>query len=269
MNIIINASIDSILDGTKELVSQCSPLLNLLACLGYDSANPPLADLLSQHHHLEGQWLILSPVQWHASHNNVVITALGEDKEIDEQQMKIHFHHFSEHLMAEGMALYYHEPDTWLLSTNHRVLLKAKPVHHILNKPLMHELVQLDDTMHWQKFLTESQMYFASLKNTPLMNGVWLWGGGVLDERKKVKICADDKFLPMAQLCSTDVDLYRHDLPLRDYELLLLSDLSVLSRTHQQQLAKTATRWYWNNAGYEYPDIHWLTRLWRKLVHAH
>jgi hypothetical protein len=269
MDIIINASRDHIPQGTTELVSQGSPLIHLLTCLGYDSLNPPLADLLSKHYHLEGDWLILSPVQWHANHNNVVITALGMDSEIDENQLKMDFHSFSEHLMSVGMALYYHEPETWLLSTNHRSLLKAKPVHHILNKPLMLELVQLDDTMHWQKFLTESQMFFASLNNPSLINGVWLWGGGILGDKKRIKICADNEFLSIAQLCSTEVDLYNPDLPLREYELLLVQDLSVLSEMHQKQLEKMATRWYWNNAGYEYSHIHWFTRLWRKLVHAH
>lgn len=269
MDIIVNAFTDFIPQGTKELASQGGPLLNLLGCLGYDNHNPPLADLLSQHYRLEGEWLILNPVRWHASHNNVVITTLGMDAGIDEQQLKADFHNFSEYLMSAGMALYYHEPETWLLSTNHRSLLKAKPLHHILNKPLMLELVQLDDTMHWQKLLTESQMFFASLNKPSLMNGVWVWGGGTLGDKKSIKICADNKFFSLAQLCSTEVDLYNPNHSLREYELLLLTDLSVLSKTHQQQLEKMATRWYWNNAGYEYSHLPWFTRLWRKLVHAH
>lgn len=268
MDIIINANATSLPEGARELSSQGSPLLNLLAYLGYDSTNPPLAQLLSQHHQLDGDWLVLSPVHWQATHNNAVIAAIGEQLELNEQQLKQHFHSFSEHLMHEGIGLYYHDACTWLLSTNHKSLLKAKPVYSLLNKPLMLELAQIDETMHWPKFLTESQMFFASRPNTSLVNGIWVWGGGALGERKNIKICADETFFPFAQQCSTEVSLYNSSLSLKEYDVLLLNDLSSLNSTHQEQLEKITIRWYWNNIGYEFSSVSWFTRLWRKLIYA-
>lgn len=268
MNIIIDACVGSIPEKTKELVAQGTALLNLLACLGYDKTNPPLADLFSRYYQLEGQWLIASPVQWNASHNNVVITCLDNSASGYEQQLKAHFHQFSEHLISEGMALYYHEPHTWLVSSNHRSLLHAKPLYSVLNKPLMLELLGLDETMHWQKFLTESQMFFNAANPSSLMNGVWVWGGGLLGEKKKAKVCTDSSFFALAQLCATKVTLYDYALSITDFDFILLRDWSSLSEQHQQQLEKIATRWYWNNAGYEHVPLSWPIRLWRKLLHA-
>ncbi len=269
MDVIINAECTTIPKETKSSLSQGSALLNFLACLNYDTSNPPLADVLAQHHRLEGDWLILNPVQWEASHNNVILSAFGKDLGLDELEFKTLFHGFSDYLMSTGMALYYHDSYTWLLSSNHKSLLKAKPLYHMLNKPLFVELAQMDETMHWQKFLTESQMFFSSHHNQSLVNGVWLWGGGILKDKKNIRIATDQHFLPIAQLCSTAVSLYESTRSLNDFDLLLLGDISVLSKTHQEQLEKMTVRWHWNNLSYEYSPISWFTRLWRNLVHAH
>jgi hypothetical protein len=268
MYVIVNAENNTIPEGANEIDSQGSALLNLLACLGHDHSNPPLADVLSQYHKLEGQWLIVSPVQWHATHNNAVIAAFGTHLDTSEGELKEYFHRFSEHLIDAGIALYYHDPYTWLLSTNFKSLLKAKPVHLILNKPLMLELAQIDETMHWPKFLTESQMFFASYPHNSLINGVWVWSSASLGGKKNIKICTDQTFFSIAQLCSTNVGLYQPSLSLKEYDLLLINDLSALSVAHREQLERVAPRWYWNNMGYEV-SVHWLTRLWRKLIHAY
>jgi hypothetical protein len=269
MNVLINADCESIPLGAKELATQGSVLLNLLACLGHDTANPPLADLLKQHYQLESDWLILSPVQWQASHNNAMIAALGTELELDEAQWKLLFHSFSEHLRIDGMALYYHAPYTWLLSAGHKSRLNAKPVQQILNKSIMLELAQMDETLYWQKFLTESQMFFAAQHADSTVNGVWLWGNGVLGDKKEIRICTDPSFLELAQRCSTKVSTYHPDRSLKDFDILLLNDTSMLSQTHQEQLNKTAAHWYWNNVGYDNPHVPWFTRLWRSLIHAH
>jgi hypothetical protein len=171
--------------------------------------------------------------------------------------------------MADGMALFYHEPHTWLLATPNQSGLIAKPVHHLINKPIMPELAEMDKTFYWQKILTESQMFFASLHADAPVNGVWLWGAGLLGDKRTTRIGTDSSFLELAQRCSTNVQGYQPECSLDDFDLLLLSDLSILSPEHQAQLKKTATRWYWNNTGYELPHVSWFTRLWRTLIHAH
>ena len=162
MDVLINTSCDFIPEGAKVFASQGNPLLNLLACLNHSPEYPPLADLLKRHYKLEGDWFILSPIHWHASHNNAAISAFGSALELNEVELKNHFHSLAEHFGADGMTLYYHEPHTWLLSAPNKSGLTAKAVHHVLNKPIMPELAQMDSTFYWQKILTESQMFFAS-----------------------------------------------------------------------------------------------------------
>ncbi|RUR12800.1 hypothetical protein [Legionella sp. km772] len=269
MDVIINADSLTSPGEAKTLVSQGSALLNLLSCLDYDTENPPLAALLAQYHQLEGDWLILNPAHWQASHNNVAIIAFGKELGLDKSELETIFHRFSAHLRQNSMALYYHDEHIWLVSSTHNSLLKTKPIHQILNKPLMFELAAMDDTMYWQKFLTESQMFFSTLNNQPVINGVWLWGGGLLGEKKNTKIITDSSFFEIAQLCSTDVSLYEASSSLNHCDLLLLSDISVLNKTHQEQLEKREVCWYWNNQAYAYSPASWLTRLWRTFVHAH
>lgn len=268
MNVIINANCELTPQDSKPLVSQGSALLNLLSCLDYDVENPPLAALLAKYHQLEGDWLVLNPAHWQASHNNVVITAFGKELELAESELKALFHLFSDYLREGGVALYYHDESTWLLSSTHNSLLKTKTIHQIVNKPLMFELAQMDTTMYWQKFFTESQMFFSSQQQL-VLNGVWLWGGGRLGKKKELSIIADYSFFELAQLCATDVSLYEPTSSLTDYDLLLLSDISVLNKTHQEQLEKKEVSWFWNDQAYVYSPASWFTRLWRTLVHAH
>ena len=269
MDVIINQDSQNTPEEVKPLASHGSALLNLLACLNYDPSNPPLGELLKRYHQLEGEWLVLNPAHWQASHNNVAIVAFGEDLELEEAELKILFHSFSDFLREAGMGLYYHDAYTWLISTTHKSLLKTKPIHQMLNKPLFYELAQMDETMYWQKFFTESQMFFSSKHNQSVVNGVWFWGGGHLAKEKQINITADQEWFRTAQLCSTTVSLYEPTCSLNDCDLLLLRDISVLNNTQQEQLKNREVSWYWNNCAYAYSPASWFTRLWRTLVHAH
>lgn len=269
MKLIINAESEFAPEVKHQLNSQGDPLLNLLLCLGYDTLNPPLAALLSQYHQLEGDWVVLSPVYWQATHNNALITAFGKSLNLDETGIKDSFHRFAEYLRAEGLGLYYHDASTWLLSASQRPRLKTKPVHYLLDRPLMMEIAAMDETFYWQKFLTESQMFFATQAHHETLNGVWLWGSAPLDSKKSIKICADEHFISLAQLCASHVSLYQPSLSLNDFDLLLVADFSLFSEVHQEQLKKRSARWYWNNIGYDVPHLNCFTRLWRTLIHAH
>lgn len=268
MDLIINADCVAAPSDMPSVVSQGGPLLNVLCCLGFDPANPPYADLLRQYHQLDGQWLVVSPVHWQASHNNAMIVALGSEIGIAQAELSTLFQSFAEYLRADGMELYYHDAYTWLVSANNKSLIQTKPVHHLLNQPLLTEIASLDPSMYWQKLLTESQMFFAAQLNPSLLNGVWLWGGAPLI-KKEIKICADESFIAMAKLCSSSVSLYHPSRSLNDIDLLIVNDLSTLSDDHQKQLKKIPVNWYWNNTAYANNSKSWFARLWRTLIHAH
>lgn len=271
MDVIIDQDCEFTPEQTSPLNSQGGGLLNYLACLGYDPVNPPLAELLSHVHQLHGSWFIVSPVHWEATHNTAMITAYGEYLGLDDVQLKSQFHLLADYFREEGVGLYFHDPVTWLISVNNKSALQAKPVHHVLNKPLMTELALIDSTMHWQKILTESQMLFASQQHQGalVLNGIWLWGGAPLENKKQIRVCADAQWLSIAQLTSANVDLYNPDCIIGAYDIVLLKDLSVLTTSHLSQLNNRHCRWYWNNIAYQNIDGNWFTRFWRALVHAH
>ncbi|KTD68131.1 hypothetical protein Lste_1289 [Legionella steelei] len=269
MYVVINSECHSIPEQARQLKSEGNALLNFLLNLGYVSENPPLADLLKQYHTLDGEWLVLTPVRWEATHNDAMIVALGRDVSFGESESRAWFDLFSQYLAEEDIILYYHDAETWLLCNNKKYPLNAKPPHHLLHQSLLPELTQLDTAMHWQKFITESQMLFASRPNQTLINGLWVWGNSKLKEKEPINICVDAHFLSLAQLCSRHVSLYHEGVALKDYQILLFSELSSLSKQHQEELKKMPIHWYWNNTAYSMNTGSWYARLWRKLIHAY
>ncbi|MBI2784836.1 MAG: hypothetical protein HYX60_00410 [Legionella longbeachae] len=268
MHVLISSECSVVPLSSKPLVSEGDALLNFLHILDYDSADPPLADLLRRYHHLEGEWLVLSPVHWEATHNDAMIVASGKELQLKEIESKSCFNLFAQYLAEEDKVLFYHNKQTWLLYHDKSQALNAKPVHHLLNLSLMPELAKLDNTMYWQKFFTESQMFFASRTNQSKINGIWLWGSAKLKDKKAIKVCADEYFLSIAQICSSNVTLYSPSVMLKEYEILLITDFFMLSEHHQEELKKKTVDWYWNNVAYTAKSSNWFTRLWRKLSYA-
>lgn len=266
MKVIINTNGYDLPKNAKSLATADNALLNLLAQLGSDPLQPPYASLLSHYHQLPGNWLVASPIHWEASHNSAMIVAGGELMELDDHTSKRYFQLFADYLAAYETSLYYHDAYTWLISIKDQPILNAKPIYRILNQHLMPELAQLDQTMYWQSFFTECQMFFATIENNPMLNGVWMWGGASLIEQSALSICADDYFLGMAQICSSNVSLYHPSLSLNNYSILLLNDFNLLSKEHQNQLHKRSISWYWNNQAYKTFKPSWFSRIWRTSI---
>lgn len=269
MDVIIDAECSGTPVDAELLSSHGSFTLNLLAQLNYDSLNPPVADLLAVAHHLDGDWLVVTPIHWEASHNDAMIVAAGQYLNLEEIEARSGFDILSSFLAPEGMTLYYCDKETWLLSNPAKAEIHAKPFFQIINHSLMPELSQLDSTMYWQKFFTECQMLFASQSKTSVINGVWVWGGAKLGSKKALSICADADFLPLAQACSKSVTLYTPDVELKQFQIVLLKNKDNLSPKHQAELNQISARWYWNNSAYKTRSFNWFTRIWRSLFHAH
>lgn len=270
MDVVINSDSFIVPEYSKLLMSQGTVFLNLLFSMGYDPLNPPAADLLRQLKHLDdGNWLVLSPMHWQASHNDAFIVATGKELHLSDTESKAWFKLFSDHLAHDGFTLDYYNNELWLICINQRPAVNAKPVYHLLNKSLMPELAVLDPSMYWQKFITESQMFFASTPNHTSINGVWLWGGAKLTKKNSISICTDEQLLALATICSTNVSLYNPSIELKKFDILLLSDFDILSAQHKKELNKKSINWYWNNSAYTRSDKNWITRLWRNLIHAH
>lgn len=269
MKVIINNHSEAIVSEAELLTSQKHAMLNLLFNLGYDSTNPPLASLLSRLRGLEEGSVILSPVHWQATHNDAMIIATDKDLNLTESESQRSFQLVADYLAEEQMHLHYYDAGTWLLTASQKPSLQAKPVYQMMNQSLMPALAALDATLYWQKIFTECQMLFAAHSPSSAINGVWIWGGAKLKEAKSISICADERMLPVAQMCSKEVVAYKPSVKLKDFEIVLLDDLSNLSDSHQIELKTIPAQWYWNNTAYTHSEPNWFTRLWRHLTHAH
>lgn len=262
-------------NGATEAPSDCAPLINhgnyytnVIACLGYDSPNPPLADFLRRYYCLEGHWLVASPIHWEATHNDAMIVAAGDLLCLSEQDSRLLFADVTQFLKENNIETFYHDASTWLLRVDNLPLINSQSVYQLLHRSLMPTLNNLDDGMFWQRLITELQMYLNShsMNNNRLhtfpVNGLWFWGEGQFKWKQK-KIITDDELLlqyPNA------INIQQLSEPLKtDKDSLLFIkypdriDLAAL----QEKKQKHTVQWYWNNLAYSKQPLSWWSRLWR------
>lgn len=269
MDVIINAECSKPPEQCETRDSQGRALLNCLVALGHDVIQLPVAEVLRKHKGLEGQWVVLSPVFWKATHNDALILAAGKELGIEKKALQSYFESYSSFLAESGMTLQYYDEDHWLLSVKDKPSLHAKPVYQLINQSLMPELSTLDQSLYWQKFLTETQMYFATQSFYSVLNGVWLWGDELNLKDSKKAICADAQWHSLAEVMSPNVTLYNPEVRLKEFQIVLINDFDSLSDAHKIELDNQTVNWFWNNLAYTTKSCSVLSRLWRKLIHAH
>lgn len=274
MNVVINSCIDNVPEGSLPLPNQGHYYHHILTCLGYPLFEPPVADLLRRLHGLDGTWLVVSPIHWQATHNDAMIVAAGDDLQLTELESQKWFEAFADFVSDEKISAYYHDASTWLIQLDGHPRITAKPVHSLLHQSMMPQLEALDTTFFWQRFMTESQMFFSghalnTLRNGRYpINGLWIWGGGVLRQPGKHAIVVNDQHTQsLAALLSTNVSLYSAEQSYPHDTLMLWSDLERLGDL-QTKLTKQTVSWYWNNHVYQLKPKHWLRRLWSSRHYA-
>lgn len=274
MDIIINTDLDVAPENTNIIPTHGNFYHNLLSCLGYSNESPPVADLLRRYHHLEGEWMVASPIHWQATHNDAMIIASGNSLELSDEESRRWFGAFEEFIAPENMSLYYHDAHTWLLQTkSSKPEITAKPVHTLYHQSMMPELKLLDKTFFWQRFFTENQMFFSAhpLNNerTGLypINGVWIWGRGTLDVNVSTPLaCQDKELLELANVLSTNVSDNQDSNQAPKNAMFLYKTLDQNARhSLQKQLQKNTVRWYWNNQAYQSKPKSWISRLMEKI----
>lgn len=287
MDVVINANKDNPPAGTAPLTTHSDFWLNALTQLGQDPVHTPLADLFRIHHKLDdGEWLIISPIHWQVTHNDAMITAYGDELNLDDAVARIWFAEISQFLAQDGFKLIYHSPYYWLLNAANKAPLTSPNLPLLKHQSLMPILAELDNTMYWQRLFTELQMFLAS---HPLnaardriipINGVWFWGGGKLlatAEQALRPIVTDDPIMQHAFTQCLPVNF--ENLTLNDDTLfaicypeveLLRCDTNCQRTLEQLEkiTQKRKVNWYWNNMAYQVKRKPWYK--WSKLVvHTH
>lgn len=267
MNILVNASIEQAPESALPIPTAGCFYYHLLYCLGYGQNDYPVADLLRQLQGLEGEWLVASPIHWQATHNDAMILACGDALSLSECEAKQWFAAFKDFVSSEGFQVHYHNPYTWLIRCDEKPKIRAQPVYNLQHKSMMQALKNLDETLYWQRFITENQMFFSThalnkARTHNEINGVWLWGSGQLHSCSSTPlICASEDLVPLAQLLSRDIRVSTttaHSNSLLLFNELSVGDRLILEKRYQKQL----THWYWNNLSYTTPKAKtWFSRL--------
>lgn len=251
MKIILN----SIYEGTpaKPITGYQDYFVNILTNIGYSYTNAPVADLLRRLHGLNGEWLVVSPVNWQATHNDSMIIAAGHDFNLGHDYAKKLYAILAEFVQDEGMNLHFHDAHTWLLQAHNKPKINAKPVNSLLHRSLMPELESIDDSLFWQKFLTECQMLFNNIQADSLypVNGVWVWGAGFIDAKPTPALIAlDERAYEVTQILSIKSDMYSNakSYP-KDAVFVAYAEESI--RKLPVKVRNKITSWYWNNQAYQ------------------
>ncbi len=261
MNIVVNA-----LCSKNEIIGNFYQ--NILACTGESVPCPPVADLLRRYHHLDGEWLIVSPIYWQATHNDAMIMACNDALALTDEESRRWFTALSEFLVNDPIKLYYHDAYTWLIQIKHAPPIHARPVHELLHQSMMQQLKSLDSSLFWSRFITENQMFFSQHALNKLrsghnpINGVWVWGQGrLVDKRSHPLYCADHICYELATLVSTNVNHYTLGESIPNNATLLCQ---TFDKQHVTRFEKTRVHWYWNNANYITKPKRWFDRFFGK-----
>lgn len=270
MDVVVNDVRHDAPAGSKPLVSYGNYYPNFLTCLGYDPVYPPLADLLRLYHHLEGKWLIASPIHWQATHNDAMVVATGEELELTEDESRLWFAELVQFLKDDDFSPIYHDAQTWLFKIDTKPVLSSKSVYAMLHQSMMPALETMDNTLFWQRLITELQMYLSShplnqqRQDKFAINGLWFWGSGELKVTNNRKIVTDDEVLlanpgnqlgQINSLISTSIT--KNDLVLvKDPRQI---DLAMI----EEKTQRITTHWFWNNLAYVKQKNRWWSRLWR------
>ena len=260
MKVIINAVCETLPHDCTPIANAGHFYQNILTCLGYSHEAPPVADLLRRVHGLDGEWYVLSPMHWQATHNDALIVLCDEALPLSDEASRQWFAVVSDFLSEVGMTLYYHDAYTWLLQPNQNAALTAKPVQALVQQSLMPALSAMDSTGFWPRFITEMQMFLsghpmnATRASSRSFNGVWVWGGGALGARVDRVLFCDESTNALGEILSTNVCPFEGKMG-RD-DLIILSDASHFSSSNNPPI-----HWYWNNTAYITEPKTWLARI--------
>ena len=125
------------------------------------------------------------------------------------------------HFSQDGMVFHAPRPERWYLSLARVPALATHALPDVTGKDINHYLPSGDDGLRWNQRLNEIQMLLHAhpvneareTRNQPVINSVWLWGGGVkptLHGRHFSCVWSDDA-LAIALAASSDIPT--HALP--------------------------------------------------------
>ncbi len=142
----------------------------------------------------EGVWLCAAPVHLFADQSRVYLNAIDEPSlsESESQQLLTELNNLYK---EDGWEFVQHTSTRWYLHIPEQPNIRTTPLHVVKGKPIHDKLPQGPDALEWHRVLNEMQMLFHASpvnqereeRGESVVNGVWLWGAGVLPEASEQK----------------------------------------------------------------------------------
>ncbi len=253
MEVIVNAS--KAMDAPHITTTS---IVHLLKAFGYTDEALPVASLLARYHNLSGEWTVLSPIYWEATHNDALMSSVGTAS-------RALFETLQAFVAEDGVKLYYHDASTWLLACDEHVLPKTKPLHTVFKHSMRPLLQDLEQEPFWLRLITEAQMFLSTQSDA--VNGVWLWGTGACHtpHHKPLVVCEDEAWCRAGDLLSTTVSLYQPEMKLPKNAACFMPKYTTdLLEQLESKFEKQNVHWFFNDTDFVTKPKKFWAKLWGK-----
>ncbi len=134
-------------------------------------------------------WVRLDPVHLVPDRDTLVLFP-AVDIGITEAEALALITAFNQHFHGDGVRLEYGAPDRWYVRVAQPVDIQTVPLPQAVGANLHYVQPQGSAVRYWNRLINEAQMLFFQHpvnetrreKGLPEINGLWLWGEGVLPE---------------------------------------------------------------------------------------
>jgi hypothetical protein len=200
--------------------------------------------IAAQHGLPEGNWHLVRPIYWQATHNDVFITADCETGFTD-KHLQHYFEVFQGFLERDEVLVHRLKNNLWLFDAQELPSIHSVSLTDVMHQSLYTIVKQMP--IEWQTWFTEIQMLFHGLPTSgPYpVNGVWVWGGGEPPKSMPLKCLGDFKFTEHHQIANPQ------ELKSGDVLLVARDKMDVLTSDYQGKLSSfREVHWWWNNKHY-------------------
>lgn len=137
----------------------------------------------------DGFWLHADPVHLRADRDRLLLfdsRPLGLEQAEADALVDL----FNGHFAADSRVLEAPVSTRWYLRVPSLPAMVTRPLHAVVGRGIESMLPQGPDAAEWNRLLNEAQMLFfqsevnrrREREGRPLVNGIWVWGGGCLSE---------------------------------------------------------------------------------------
>ncbi len=168
----------------------------------------------------DGYWLRADPVHLRADLRQVVLLD-ARYLAIDAAESAALIEAFNRAFGEDGLWLDAPRPERWYLRCATEPVLRTTPLIDAVGRDINPLLPKGPDARRWNSLLTEAQMLFHShpvnqareAAHQPLINGLWIWGGGRLPPRLATPDLALHANDPLSRGLARHAGLSLHPLP--------------------------------------------------------